>query len=268
MVDATADTSAQPANSEPPNTGYELFILVLTVVSLILMALSLLPFNDAVQQLLLVYQNSLCVIFLIDFVANLRSAPTPRTYLIHQRGWLDLLGSLPTLGLFSFTALLRLARLSRLTRIVRLMQRQNQKQLVAEVLHNRGQYAALVTVLLAFIVLSSASVAVLLFEAPTPGANITTGGDALWWAIVTITTVGYGDKYPITAAGRVTGVFVMVAGVGIIGSLAGILSSVLLPSPETPAHDARDTELAALRGEVAALRGLIEDQQRASSIHG
>jgi len=72
--------SAEPANTEDLNTGYELFILVLTVVSLILLALSLMPFNEAVQQLLLVYQNSLCDIFLIDFAANLHRAPTWRAY--------------------------------------------------------------------------------------------------------------------------------------------------------------------------------------------
>ena len=85
--------------------------------------------------------------------------------------------------------------------------------------------------MLALIVLTVASVLVLQFESKSPDANITTGGDALWWAVVTITTVGYGDKYPVTAAGRVTAVFVMFAGVGIIGALASILSSVLVPAP-------------------------------------
>jgi voltage-gated potassium channel len=259
--DVTA-ASAEATHVEPLNTGYELFILVLTVFSLMLMALSLLPLKNAVQQLLLVYQNALCVIFLIDFAANLRHAPTWRAYVIHQRGWLDLMGSLPALGLFNFSVLLRLARLSRLTRIMRLMHRQNQKQLVEEVLHNRGRYAALVTLLLAFIVLSTASVLVLVFEDAAPDANITSGGDAMWWAIVTITTVGYGDKFPVTAAGRVTGVFVMFAGVGIIGSLAGILSSLILPSPSAPTNDSRDAELAEIRGELAALRHLLERQEQ------
>jgi voltage-gated potassium channel len=256
------ETNAEAAHAGHLSTSYELSILVLTVFSLILMALSLLPFDEAVQQLLLVYQNSLCVIFLIDFAANLRRAPTWRAYVIHQRGWLDLIGSLPALGVFNISVLLRLARLSRLTRILRLMHRENQKQLVDEVLHNRGQYAALVTLLLGFIVLTSASVLVLVFEAAAPDANITTGGDAVWWAIVTITTVGYGDKYPITAAGRVVGVFVMFAGVGIIGSLAGILSSVLLPPPRPPERESNDRELAELRSELAALRRLLEGQNR------
>ena len=80
--------------------------------------------------------------------------------------------------------------------------------------------------------LVTSSLLVLQFEYRSPGANITTGADALWWAIVTITTVGYGDYYPVTELGRLTGVFVMFAGVGIIGALASILASLLVsPAP-------------------------------------
>jgi hypothetical protein len=171
---------------------------------------------------------------------------------------------------------------------VKMFRGQNQKSVVSDVLHNRGQYATFITILLAAMILSVSSIVVLQFESRAPDANITTGGDALWWAIVTITTVGYGDFYPVTALGRITGVFVMFAGVGIIGALASILASLLVaPSSDssgssdaTPAEtsptDAASAgavaapqavaatadasvaaELASLRAEIAAMRAAL-----------
>ena len=106
-------------------------------------------------------------------------------------------------------------------------------------LHNRGQYATFITILAAGMVLSVASVLVLQFESASPDANIHTGGDAIWWGIVTLTTVGYGDRFPVTFLGRLTGVSVMVAGIGIIGALASILASLLV-SPSTPDEPAAE----------------------------
>jgi voltage-gated potassium channel len=108
---------------------------------------------------------------------------------------------------------------------------------VLDVLANRGQYAAFITILSAGIVLTTASILVLQVESTSPGGNIETGGEAIWWGIVTITTVGYGDFFPVTAFGRIVGIFVMFAGIGIIGALASILASLLV-SPSTPAEPA------------------------------
>ena len=252
---------------------YNIFILVLTICSLILMVILLLPLDEATRQVVTVYDNAICVVFLIDFAFNLTGARPTRAYLIGQRGWLDLLGSVPALGIVQFAVLLRLARLSRLARIVRLLGRGERKRLLADILANRGQYAAAITILLAGIVLVSASILILQFESKSPDANIKTGGDALWWGVVTITTVGYGDRYPVTTLGRLTAVFVMTTGIGIIGALASILASLLVaPAPETPVEPsvaapepdpsvasarAISDELAAIRAEVAALRGVL-----------
>ena len=93
----------------------------------------------------------------------------------------------------------------------------------------------------------SSSLAVLQFESRSPDANITTGGDALWWSAVTITTVGYGDYYPVTTLGRLTGVLVMLAGVGIIGALASILASLLVsPAPAKKPEEALGVEATAI----------------------
>jgi voltage-gated potassium channel len=261
----------EPAIPRQHSNAYNIFILVLTVLSLAVMVVLLLPLSDETIKLLSVYDNVICVIFLIDFFLNLKWAAKKSDYFIKERGWLDLLGSIPSLGLFTnvgkFAGLLRLARLSRLARIARLMRGENRKALVKDVLEHRNQYAGFITIMLTILVLTVASVLVLQFESQSPEAKILTGADALWYALVTITTVGYGDYYPVTTAGRVTAMFIMFAGVGIIGALASILASLLVggSSSDEPAEipavasaAAVDLDLAAIKDELAALRQMLE----------
>jgi voltage-gated potassium channel len=267
----TSMTDQAPPERVQHSNSYNIFILVLTILSLAIMVLLILPLPPQVLEMLTVYDNLICIVFLADFTLNITRAGRKRDYFIGQRGWLDLLGSIPSFGFFRFTALFRLARLSRLARIGRLLGGQNRKALIEDVVQNRGQYATFITILSAFIVLVVASILVLEFEsfAPPGEANITTGGDALWWGVVTITTVGYGDQFPVTLLGRLTGVFVMFAGVGIIGALASILASILVPPPDSngapgsapapaPAEGTMtasvEEELAKLRAEIEALR--------------
>jgi voltage-gated potassium channel len=236
------------------------------------MVVLLMPLSEQTLKLLSVYDNLICVIFLIDFFYNLFKTPKKSDYFIRQRGWLDLLGSIPSFGLLKLGGLLRLARLSRFARITRLLRGENKKALVKDVLDNRGQYAAFITILLAIIVLTVASVLVLEFESASPDAKITTGKDALWYSMVTITTVGYGDYYPVTPGGRITAVFIMIAGVGIIGALASILASLLVgSSPEPEAEEVPipaltieqemiviNQRLSVMENDIAQLRQLLE----------
>lgn len=238
--------------------AYNIFILVLTIFSLAIMVLLLLPVTPAEHDLLLLYDNAVCVIFLLDFAMNLAGSKPKRAYFISARGWLDLLGSIPSIGVFQLGALLRLARLSRLARITKLLRGQAGKDLVIDVLKNRSQYATFITMLLAGIVLSTGSILVLEFESRAPGSNIATGGDAIWWGLVTITTVGYGDFYPISTFGRLTGIFVMFAGIGIIGALASILASLLV-SPATPDEPAPEVTSGAAVADVAGMGSIAEE---------
>jgi voltage-gated potassium channel len=231
--------------------AYNIFILVLTIYSLAIIVLLLFPIPQPVRDLLNVYDDIVCVIFLADFAYNLAGSHPRRAYFIQARGWLDLLGSIPSIPALQvasvqLTGLFRLARLSRLARITRILSGNNRRELVRDVVQNRGQYATFITILAAGIVLSTASVLILQFESANPNANIKTGGDALWWGIVTITTVGYGDRFPVTFLGRAVAVAVMFAGVGIIGALASILASVLVTSPDAATAEGETT------GDVAA----------------
>ena len=170
-----APPAAAPA-ARPRGNAYDLCMLVLTVASLVVMVLLLLPLSPATLDLLRAYDNTFCVVFLLDFGLRLQRAPSKRRYFLGERGWLDLLGSIPAVRGAAAVGLFRLARVSRLVRILRRFGRQGRRQLVADVVRNRAQYAAVLTVLLAVLVLVAASLVVLNAESRAPTANITTGG--------------------------------------------------------------------------------------------
>ena len=111
------------------------------------------------------------------------------------------------------------------------------------------------------IILEFGSIFELIAERNVANANITSGGDALWWVIVTITTVGYGDQYPVGAAGRVVGVFVLLTGIALFGTITGYLAnSFLTPRnrKEPPPPDPGDVRATAL----AEMRRIIDEQNR------
>jgi len=131
-------------NSKAANrhsNSYNMFIFVLTILSLVIMVVMLLPLSQETLTLLGFYDNIICVIFLIDFFSNLAASPKKSDYFIKERGWLDMIGSIPSFGISKYGGLLRLARLSRLARITRLMRGKNKEAIVKDVLKNRSKYA-------------------------------------------------------------------------------------------------------------------------------
>jgi len=85
------------------------------------------------------------------------------------------------------------------------------------------------------LLLLTAAVTVLDAERDAIGANITSFGDALWWSLASVTTVGYGDRFPVTDEGRLVATFLMVIGIGLFGSLTAILAAwVLKGDQESP----------------------------------
>jgi voltage-gated potassium channel len=261
MTEGQLASDEEPSPTRQFSHAYELFILVLTVMSLVVMVVMLLPVDDSTLGMLQFYDNLICVIFLIDFALRISRSHPRSQYFIKERGWLDLLGSIPSLGVaFRYTALFRLARLSRLARIMRLMKGKQRKELARDVLENRSKYALFITVLSAMVVLGTASVLVLQFESRSADSDIQNGWDAFWYSVVTLTTVGYGDYYPVTAPGRIAAMFIMLAGVGIIGALASILASVLVGDSSSDDADppGGNAELAEIRSDLAALRVMLE----------
>ena len=104
------------------------------------------------------------------------------------------------------------------------------------------------------LVLFVSALAVLNAERDQPGANIETFPDALWWAATTVTTVGYGDEYPVTPPGRFIAVGLMIAGIALIGVVTATFASWLIERVEQVAEESR----AASRRDIAELEARIE----------
>jgi voltage-gated potassium channel len=234
--------------------AYQLFMLALSVLALLAIIIQNTLRLDAEIEVLLQYADTLlCVAFLTDFGLTLWRAPNRVRYFFTW-GWLDLLSSIPTLDLARWGRVARIARLARILRALRAT-----RLLTKVILRQRAQSTSLAAAMLAFLLVIGSSTAILQFE-KVPGANIKTADDAIWWAFTTITTVGYGDRFPVTTAGRVVAVLLMTAGVGLFGVISATLAAWFL-SPEERTMDA---EIAGLRQEIASLREAIErrDAQR------
>ena len=245
-------------SKELKNIGYEVFIGALSILSILNLVLSFL-FRDsqALQYVVLVMNSLFLPIFLGDFIYRLLTADSKSAYFFRQFGWADLLSSLPF-------ARAKILRLFRLWRVIRLFRNFGLKNLVREFIDNRAANALLTVVFLVFCVLEFGSLAMLGFEQDAANANITNASSAIWWAYVTITTVGYGDRYPVTNGGRLVGVFVMTAGVGLFGTLSGFLANTFL-SPKKKQKAPEGIAVDDPKARLAEIQQMLEAQEESMS---
>jgi voltage-gated potassium channel len=243
--------------------NYEFFVLALVGMSLVNWAIILIVEPAFAQaQVVWIMNTGLSVFLLLDFAYRLWRHPRRWSFLIQLNGWLLLLGSLP----LPFTGAIRLiwAWLA-----MRFLRRNDLLQMRNIVVQRRAQSTLLTAVLAAILMLEVGALLILTVERAANQANIRTGVDALWWSIVTLSTVGYGDKYPVTTAGRVLGVIAIVVGVGLFSALTSFLAQWFLKprAADKQPQGATATEIQDLNRLTVLLRTydvqlLLADTQR------
>ena len=245
----------QRPSDELKDTTYELFIGALSVLSIINLILYYVINNPVVSGVVAIIDGLLSLIFLADFLFRFFTADSKSRYLLSQFGWADLLASLP----FPQAKLLRLFRIYRAGR---LMGKRGARHMLREFLGNRAQSALLTLLFLIILVLEFGGMAMVAVESSSAEANIRTPSDALWYTYVTITTVGYGDRYPVTTEGRLIGIVIMTAGVGLFGTLTGYLANAFLAPPKRKEAQI-DVGGDSPKAKLAQLKQLLNEQKQA-----
>ena len=189
-------------------------------------------------------------LFGVDYLVRLALAPSRGQWFLHH---------LPDLAVIALP-ILRPLRLLRLVTLVGIMQRSAGTALRGRItLYTAGSAALLIF---------TSALATLDAERDEPGSSIRTFGQALWWALTTITTIGYGDTFPVSTEGRFIAALLMIGGVALIGVVTATLASWIVSLVEEESAEqeaATQAQVAALQRQVSELSEridqLLEDRE-------
>jgi voltage-gated potassium channel len=187
-----------------------------------------------------------CIAFIADVTYRFFKAPKKLQFM--KWGWIDIISSIPMVNFLRWGRLIRVIRILRILRAFR-----STKMLITFLFRNRAKGTFMTAALISVLLLIFSSIALLSFETD-PNSNIKSPSDAIWWGFSTITTVGYGDKYPITVEGRIVAVILMIAGVGLFGTFTAYIASLFIE----PEQKKEESEIEALRKEILCLKDKIE----------
>ncbi|WP_417617252.1 ion transporter [Oceanisphaera sp.] len=239
-----------------PPSAFDLAMMVLSIISVVIIVLHQFgPFDEAEKDLLLKLDTGICLVLLSHFFYGLFSARDKKQFLATH--WIDFIASIPAIDI------LRYGRIFQVLRVLRMLRVAN--QVIRHLLKHSESTMLASMLLILLVVLGGSAIAILMTEAGHEGSNIVTAEDAIWWALVTISTVGYGDYYPVSTAGRIISAVVIFTGVSIFAGISGLVASTLLTPKAEEAEKQQKanqlqyrqdvkTQLGALQQEVGQLR--------------
>lgn len=207
---------------------FDWFIQALIIVSLISFSIETLP-ELSPEAIHILKRSELIIvgIFTMEYILRIWVADKKRNYIFSFYGIIDLLAILPFY--FSFRLDLRSIRILRLFRIIRSLKLLKYSRALDNL---KGAFKEIKEELILFfiasiIILYISAVGIYYFENPAQPEQFKSVFHSLWWALSTLTTVGYGDIYPITVGGKIFTYFILMIGLGIIAIPTGLIASAL-----------------------------------------
>ncbi len=230
---------------------FESMIIFLILADVILLTLiTFVPVNPQIYGMIVFFDLTVVLILIPEFIYRMYHAPDRMDFLKHN--WTDIIGMIPELLVGHYSTYLRYFRLIRIAALFK-----KEIRHILDYLHkthiDQGIFAIL-------IILFSGTI---IFYIVEHGQNPQMVGldDALWYMVVTITTVGYGDISAQTNAGRMVGVVIMFAGIGFISFLTATITSIFIKDTEIEEMDKIDVlhdKIDSLQAEIAELKELIK----------
>jgi len=211
---------------------------VLIVVSAVAIAMETVPgFDPTLRRALLWVEYMALSIFAVEYLLRLTCSPRPLRYALSFWGVIDFLAVVPAiLFLLPDAQSIRSLRLLRLARLLKLFYASRALDRLARAFEkNRAEL--LIFTFIALVVLYLSAVGIYHFEHEAQPDTFGSIPACLWWALATLTTVGYGDVYPVTLVGRAFTGAVLLVGLGVIAVPAGLITSALLESEPAPEHE-------------------------------
>jgi len=202
--------------------GINIILFFLSIYILTILAIDFFyPLNNETSKLISYIDFGICIFFFLEFCYRLFTAKNKLEYL--KWGWIDLLASIPMIEIFRSFRLFRIFRVFRLIRMIKVT-----NELYKYLFKSKREGVTTSVVIVALLVVLTGALLIIQVEARAEESNIHTAEEAIWWSIVTITTVGYGDYYPVTLIGRVISVFVMLSGIGLFGTFTAAVASFMI----------------------------------------
>ena len=214
----------------PAGRAFDVALIGLILLSIVVVSVETLPtLSPEVRHILVVGEWVFTALFTVEYILRLMSVGRPLAYATSFFGVVDLISVLPTwVSLFIPGAqallLVRVLRLLRIFRILKLARFLSEAQVLTRALRASSRKISVFLLSLATIVVI---VGAIMFVVEGPGNGFTSIPVCMYWAVVTLTTVGYGDIAPQTVVGQMLASFVMILGYGIIAVPTGIVTSEL-----------------------------------------
>lgn len=217
----------------PAGKAFDVTLMIAILLSLVIAFIESTPgLGTPIQHILEIMEYVLTFFFTIEYVARIYCSPRPRDYVLSAFGIIDLVATLPLyLSFFLPSAryfmLLRTFRLMRVFRVFKLFSFLNEGYLLMASLR-KSVNKILVYFLFVLILVTCLGTIMYMIEGGLPNSPYTDIGTSIYWAIVTLTTVGYGDITPSTLTGRLLSAFIMLLGYTIIAVPTGIVSATFI----------------------------------------